>query len=55
MGKDGGTNRERPAVHGADAKTTTGTGQATRHAIVRRTLKQNDVKFVVYVPDNIAR
>ena len=53
MGKDGGTNRERPAVHGAAAKTTTNTGQATWHAIVQRTLKQNDVKLVVYVPDKV--
>ena len=53
MGKDGGTNRERPAVHGADAKTTTNTGQATWNAIVQRTLKQNDVKLVVYVPDKV--
>jgi hypothetical protein len=53
MGKDGGTNRERPAVHGADPKTTTNTGQATWHAIVQRTLKQNDVTLVVYVPDKV--
>jgi sulfopyruvate decarboxylase alpha subunit len=36
-------------VHGADAKTTTGTW----HAIVQRTLKQNDVRLVVYVPDKV--
>ena len=49
MGEDGGTNWERPAVHGADAKTTTNTGQATWHGIVQRSLKQTDVKLIVYV------
>jgi sulfopyruvate decarboxylase alpha subunit len=35
------------AVHGTDATTT------TWHAIVQRTLKANDVKLVLYVPDKV--
>jgi sulfopyruvate decarboxylase alpha subunit len=34
------------AVHGTDTKT-------TWHAIVQRTLRANDVKLVVYVPDKV--
>jgi sulfopyruvate decarboxylase alpha subunit len=41
-----GTQEETPPVHGTDTTT-------TWHAIVQRTLKANDVKLVVYVPDKV--
>src|SRR5262245_42130159 len=39
-------HRETKPVHGTDTKT-------TWHAIVQATLKANDVKLVVYVPDKV--
>jgi hypothetical protein len=51
---DGHQQRGRPCT-APTRKPRPARGQATRHAIVQRTLKQNDVKLVVYVPANIAR